>query len=217
MYCTACGKQIIDSARFCNYCGTPVRGVPFTAPTSSVPLSQPITVSENTEARSSAETTQPETTGTPSYTEPAQPESTEAPSYVEPAQPESAEAPSYTEPAQSESVEAPSYTEPAQPESAEAPSYTEPAQSESVEAPSYTETTSPTFVDNTTGTFSLPAPGQILSSGESTTSLPPILESPAKPLPERKYTFGHIMLCLGAVAIMAIVAGVFAGLYFSVV
>ena len=37
------------------------------------------------------------------------------------------------------------------------------------------------------------------------------------PKAEKYYTFGHIMLCLSAVAVMAIVAGVFAGLYFSVV
>ena len=35
--------------------------------------------------------------------------------------------------------------------------------------------------------------------------------------PEKYYTFGHIALCLVAVAVMAIIAGVFAGLYFSVV
>lgn len=40
--------------------------------------------------------------------------------------------------------------------------------------------------------------------------------APDNPPPERKYTFGHIMLCLIAVAIMAVVAGIFAGLYFSV-
>lgn len=34
--------------------------------------------------------------------------------------------------------------------------------------------------------------------------------------PEKYYTFGHLALCLAAVALMAIVAGVFAGLYFSV-
>ncbi len=34
---------------------------------------------------------------------------------------------------------------------------------------------------------------------------------------EKYYSFGHIALCLAAVAVMAIVAGVFAGLYFSVV
>ena len=37
-----------------------------------------------------------------------------------------------------------------------------------------------------------------------------------KPKEKKYYTFGHIMLCLSAVALMAIVAGVFAGLYFSV-
>ncbi len=40
---------------------------------------------------------------------------------------------------------------------------------------------------------------------------------PEKVKVEKYYTLGHIMLCLGAVAIMAIVAGVFAGLYFSVI
>lgn len=34
---------------------------------------------------------------------------------------------------------------------------------------------------------------------------------------EKYYTFGHLMLCLAAVGVMAIVAGVFAGLYFSVI
>lgn len=33
----------------------------------------------------------------------------------------------------------------------------------------------------------------------------------------KTYTFGHIALCLAAVGVMAIVAGVFAGLYFSVI
>ena len=35
--------------------------------------------------------------------------------------------------------------------------------------------------------------------------------------PEKYYTFKHIALCLAAVALMAIVAGVFAGLYFSAI
>ncbi len=34
---------------------------------------------------------------------------------------------------------------------------------------------------------------------------------------EKYYTFGHLMLCLAAVGVMAIVAGIFAGLYFSVI
>ncbi len=34
---------------------------------------------------------------------------------------------------------------------------------------------------------------------------------------EKTYTFNHILMCLAAVAVMAVVAGVFAGLYFSVI
>ena len=38
-----------------------------------------------------------------------------------------------------------------------------------------------------------------------------------QPPEEKYYTFKHIALCLAAVALMAIVAGVFAGLYFSAI
>lgn len=51
--------------------------------------------------------------------------------------------------------------------------------------------------------------------GEPTANVQPISEA-VKPS-ERMYTFGHLALCLAAVGLMAIVAGVFAGLYFSVV
>ncbi len=34
---------------------------------------------------------------------------------------------------------------------------------------------------------------------------------------QKYYTLGHLIMCLAAVGIMAIIAGVFAGLYFSVV
>lgn len=47
------------------------------------------------------------------------------------------------------------------------------------------------------------------------TAVPVKKEKPPKA--ERYYTFGHIMLCLSAVALMAIVAGVFAGLYFTAI
>lgn len=53
-------------------------------------------------------------------------------------------------------------------------------------------------------------------SGAYVPAEPPIIDQkPEKP--EKYYTFGHIALCLAAVAVMAIFAGVFAGLYFSVV
>ncbi len=48
----------------------------------------------------------------------------------------------------------------------------------------------------------------------------PTMAPPQPPVPakgEKLYTFNHILLCLAAVAVMAVVAGVFAGLYFSVI
>ena len=45
-------------------------------------------------------------------------------------------------------------------------------------------------------------------------NMPPVAQ-PQKP--EKYYTFNHILMCLAAVAVMAIVAGVFAGLYFSTI
>lgn len=44
------------------------------------------------------------------------------------------------------------------------------------------------------------------------------LELPTpQPKEQKYYTLGHIVMCLAAVGIMAIIAGVFAGLYFSVI
>ena len=49
-------------------------------------------------------------------------------------------------------------------------------------------------------------------------SAPVSAPAPATQQPAEKcYTFTHIALCLAAVALMAIVAGVFAGLYFSAI
>ena len=70
-----------------------------------------------------------------------------------------------------------------------------------------------------------PTPNSIPKSGSGrafgTYSTP--TNKPAEDLPqthekpERKYTLGHLLLCLASTAIMAITAGIFAGLYFSVV
>lgn len=38
-----------------------------------------------------------------------------------------------------------------------------------------------------------------------------------KEAPERKYSLRHIVMCLATAAVMAVAAGVFAGLYFSVI
>lgn len=44
-----------------------------------------------------------------------------------------------------------------------------------------------------------------------------VLAKPEKREPEKKYTIKHIVMCLVSTAVCAIAAGIFAGLYFSVV
>lgn len=183
MFCTNCGREIIDTAKFCNFCGLPVKNLAASVPVQPVQPVQPI--------------------------QPVQP--------VQPVQ--SQPAPDLTESADvsaediidSEITEA----EESVSEQAEAPV------EEAVEGLGETDA-------------ALPTPNNIPSYGESTPVYPaptyggsapvnavPVQisapESKPEKRPERKYTLGHIMLCLAAVAVMAIVAGVFAGLYFSVV
>lgn len=159
MFCTNCGKEIIDTAKFCNFCGRP-QSAPLPQPISEQPVSGFVYLPEDTEPRGVFESA-----GTP-------------------------------EEKTAESAAA------ANGASADA------------EAPR----------------DGVPTPNLIPSYGESSgqpayppeyTGCSPAPVIPAQPKPavkaERKYTLGHIIMCLTAVAVMAIAAGVFAGLYFSVV
>ena len=63
-----------------------------------------------------------------------------------------------------------------------------------------------------------PAIRPVERSNSGTSSYNFTVTEPPKPeKPEKYYTFGHLAMCLAAVAVMAIVAGVFAGLYFSAI
>lgn len=197
MFCTNCGKEIIDTARFCNFCGTPIQNMAASIPVQPIQPVQP--------AQSQ-----------PIYPQPVQP----APDFSESTGIPAAEnifdsvPGDITETADNaESVAETERTETADP--AEAPA------KNTVEN-----------MDETTAN-AVPTPNTIPTYGESESvfSAPPAYPSPAQSMtipvqsavltpenkPERKYTLGHIMMCLAAVAVMAIVAGVFAGLYFSVV
>lgn len=228
MYCTTCGKQIIDTARFCNYCGSPVAGAAFTAPAANVqnspaaapvpaPAAAPVPAeSTNVSASAAAPGTDmasdtnsmPVQSGLPeeknTVSEPLNSEYSETASEnASTAKPQTADNGSGFESSQTAA-----YSEaPAVPELPAQPLY-------GTGSPSVSEPMSNT---GAAGAYSLPAPSQIPVSGEGNINVAAVPENPAKPLPERKYTLGHIMMCLCAVAVMAIVAGVFAGLYFSVV
>ncbi len=167
MFCSNCGKEIGDNAKFCNFCGLPI-SQPI-----SEQISQPI---------SEAEDSISETSFTMENTSKPITESVETAQSVPVTQPEpTSSIPIYSAP---------------QPENI--PNMGAAATPESQNVPNPGLTVTPQQYNNT----AIPqAPNQ---GGVS-----------EKPMPERKYTLGHIIMCLAAVAVMAIVAGIFAGLYFG--
>lgn len=215
MYCTACGKQIIDTARFCNYCGTPVAGAVFAEPAAPAAPSAPVSMGAPVGAPPVSEPVQ----GNISLESSKENAANEAVSSSEPAQAPIAEPQFSDSESPLERTQAAEYGEVSEPVSDNAygsvSDIGQPVPNEQAPVP---DTVSNTVSNIEIGNaYQLPAPGQIPVSGEGGIHAAVVSEKPAKPLPERKYTLGHIMMCLAAVAIMAIVAGVFAGLYFSVV
>lgn len=177
MFCTNCGKEIIDTAKFCNFCGAHIAA--------SVPV-QPVQTAQQTQPFS--QTVQP--------------------------------APEYTE---SESI----------PVAENISENISDGTSENAESVIETAAAENTVESGEESTADVPTPNVIPTFGSGTPVYSAPLAYPTEPAanvipvqsaelnkeskPERRYTLGHIMMCLAAVAIMAIVAGVFAGLYFSVV
>jgi len=61
MYCTKCGSEILDDAKFCGFCGEPTDGLTSrqtqpTQPTQSTPTPKPYQGTSNTTTRSSRTT-----------------------------------------------------------------------------------------------------------------------------------------------------------------
>ncbi len=204
MFCTSCGKEIINTARFCNYCGKPVQNF---APTASSPISSPISspvsapysapVPETNAERYASEDVL--SGGIGSLTQ-----NTE-------------------EPADGVSVfPKPEASEPSMPETNSTIPDTSAANAD-IGIPSSPAQQMPTVGAFSTGS-AYPMPNVIPQSGTGVSGTnsafaggTSVTAVPSKPERERKYTLGHILLCLASTAVMAITAGVFAGLYFSVV
>lgn len=206
MFCTNCGKEIIDTARFCNFCGAPVKN------TAGVPSAQTGNIRQEQPADRVTPTMQSEPV-TPTI------------------QPEQSAQSEYTAPESETGIPMPERAPEASETASEMPSFgSEPENADVYEnAADNSELTAESVANDS----AIPTPNTIPSYGGSAYySAPPVSPNIAEqPLmitqeiksetapevkPERKYTFGHLMMCLAAVAIMAIVAGVFAGLYFSV-
>jgi len=199
MFCTNCGKRIIDTARFCNYCGAKI--VDFDENRDSVsdnitenPASSALDNVINTENVENSGNLLKMTASVSSYI----PQMNEPPKSGY--SPDSVPLSYDSEPSPETSVPPEAGTATAYPNAAVDP-YTTQTTSVSPEmgtTPAYPDTAASGLPE--TGTPAAPAP----------TGLP-------KEETPRKYTLGHLIMCLAASGVMAIAAGIFAGLYFSVV
>lgn len=163
MFCVNCGKELANDARFCSFCGAPVKDV-IVRTTVAEPQKEAVAENETLNAE--------------------QPVSEEAVLTTEQAVPEN-----------EVSEEQPGIA---------------PQNALSVE-----ETSLPTPNVIPTMGVGTSSPANANTPNTENPNVAPAPSAPEKP--ERRYTLGHIFICLAAVAVMAITAGVFAGLYFSVV
>lgn len=200
MFCTNCGREIIDTARFCNFCGTPIQNMAASIPIQPVQPEQPVQPvqpAEHTQEQPFRSATEfSENTDIPAAentTESAPEKITEnadnADAFVE------------TEAAETDAENKIGTAE-------------ETIANSAVPTPN----TIPTY-GTSDSVYSAPPAYPTNPTMTQTVNTIPVQSAEIAPesKPERKYTLGHIMMCLAAVAVMAIVAGVFAGLYFSVV
>ncbi len=223
MFCTNCGKQIIDTARFCNYCGVKV-----------------VNFDENQSAVSDKITENPALSAEDNVLNAENVENSgnllkmtnSIPSFV----PKMNESPKSGYSPDSISISAPDpmldpVSDPADVQSVEAGAQQSEVRSETLGIPEMRDDTEAATNDFTmdapafNGSTVPPAMGDPALTGST---VPPAMDAPAfngstvtpadkANLPERKYTIGHLIMCLASTAVMAIAAGVFAGLYFSVV
>ncbi len=128
MFCTKCGKQLDNSAKFCSACGNPVSAE---APEAVSPLGTPvITKPEEPQAPESpviAEFEDPQASESPVIAEPEEPQTPESPVIAESEKPQAPESPIIAESEEPKAPESPVTAEPA-------PTESSPAQSAPVEA-----------------------------------------------------------------------------------
>ncbi len=254
MFCTNCGKRIIDTARFCNYCGAKIVDIDENSGGISDNITEnPVSLTSdnviNTENVENSGNLLKMTGSVPSYIPKMneQPKSGYSPDSM-PTGSDSGffpETSGLSEMGQTETTEttqtaqttetAPTYLDPAaDPYAAQTASgLPEAGQTETTETTQTTET-APAYLDPAADPYAaqtasgLPEMGQTETTQTAQTTptyLDPAADPYAVPTPSglpkeeapRKYTIGHLIMCLAASGVMAIVAGVFAGLYFSVV
>ncbi len=219
MFCVNCGKQIVDTARFCNYCGMKVVNFdenfqqgPEKIPEN--PMSVPaedVKIPENVE--NSVDLLKMQNDVLPD--EPLMNE-----------QPEAGDTPFSEKETGSDDIKSGAVGAQRGADAAPAPEISDMQLDVNIpisQPVGQSEPVSQSLGQSPTGAIpgQLPIsttpgqPEQSASVNQPVGQPEPISQPAAQP--ERRYTIGHIIMCLASTALMAIVAGVFAGLYFSVV
>ncbi len=190
MFCVNCGKEIASDARFCSYCGAPVKDVIVRSP---APEPQKEAFAEN-ETLPPEQAVSENTVLTSEQTDPQNAVFEEQPNDV----------PRNTPLEEGTPLPMPNDIPTSGVGTSSSAELSAPANANIPNTP--ITPNSP----NTENTNAAPA-------AFAATTAPAAPGAPAPEKPERRFTLGHIFICLAAVAVMAITAGVFAGLYFSVV
>ena len=202
MFCGNCGKEMISNTRFCQFCGAEQTAVVISP--ASIPVSTPVAEPDDT-------TDTPDISSIPVSGTSIEPSVTSIP--IEPS------VTSMGVPAD-ESIEAVDESAPA--ESSAATTETIAATVVGLPTPNAIPTSNMDRPEP--AVYASPVktevPAQAVPTKTAARAVPQTeitIKSEEKRRPERKYTLGHIVMCLAAAAVMAITAGVFAGLYFSVI
>ena len=192
MFCGNCGKEIVNT-RFCQFCGAEQNAVviPGAGITVSAPINEP------------ADTSAPETASAPIVSTPVDTDTQSVP---------------IAPPVTSMGVAG----ESAPVTGAAAPDQFAASVSMGLPTPNPIPTGSMGMSE--TAAYSVPfqtsVPAETALSNEPENALLQTeitIKDEEKRRPERKYSLKHIVMCLAAAAVMAVAAGVFAGLYFSVI
>ena len=200
MFCGYCGKELIGNTKFCQFCGAEQTAVVI--PAAGIPVSAPIGEPDDTASVSDVSSVSVSST-------PVTPDIESTP--IEPIEPVTASMGVLTE--ESASIGDDS------------------ASAENIAAAPtevVAHTTSDLPTPNTIPTSNLDMPETAVRSipvqtapARSAANIVPqtvvTIKDEEKRPPERKYSLKHIVMCLAAAAVMAVAAGVFAGLYFSAI
>lgn len=240
MFCSKCGRQINNDALFCTFCGSPTMLAAPSSPVSaslsaasdqrtvpdapapnvnSIPMPQSIPMSSESYTASgawSASQSMPvPNSGYPAEAPFVEDTGSVDTTHVEEGTDSTVKSIPFAEELSPKSAESEENRFIYEPEQAENGDVSETAQTLRTERPFAPVQQTSFEVSGSTAIELSEADGSDFSAPiQIAQSIQPAVGSER---PVKYYTFGHIALCLAAVGVMAVVAGVFAGLYFSVI